>query len=236
MGKEKTSTMGKEKTSTMGKEKTKVNRKVNKSKIKVSVPKVPQQEEGNQLFREGKIVPAIKKYTEALKTAADSPLLYSNRSACYLQQKQWKQAFEDARKACELDPSLVKGWYRQAVALRRMSHLREARAAIRKAVKVSARKGVPADVEEEKQLIEKTIKDGCTIKPLGWVSTAQKAKAKKLRQMSRKRAREEAEAEDEGDAMDEDAPAAKKRKKEPGVQYMTMEQLKATLKPGEKLI
>ena len=39
------------------------------------------------------------------------PHYYTNRALCYLNQKRWPQAVQDARQALEKDPNLVKGHF-----------------------------------------------------------------------------------------------------------------------------
>jgi len=68
-------------------------------------------DEANQFFKAGHYEQAIAVYTEAIQ-ACPSAVLYSNRAMAYLKTEAFGCATEDAKKAIELDPTYVKGYYR----------------------------------------------------------------------------------------------------------------------------
>merc|ERR1712060_468718 len=70
--------------------------------------------EGNELFKEGKYVEAIKKYEEAMKRNPKAHVPYSNRAACYQKLMEWQLALKDADKCVEMEPTFIKGWSRKA--------------------------------------------------------------------------------------------------------------------------
>ncbi|GAB5355738.1 hypothetical protein AAMO2058_000231300 [Amorphochlora amoebiformis] len=80
---------------------------------------------GNKLFREGKIQEAIRCFGLAL-TVAESPVVLSNRAACFLRQGHYVQALEDATRAVALQPTNVKALYRRGVAQMRLERWEEA--------------------------------------------------------------------------------------------------------------
>eukprot|EP00475_Leptophrys_vorax_P001296 TRINITY_DN106_c0_g1_i1.p1 TRINITY_DN106_c0_g1~~TRINITY_DN106_c0_g1_i1.p1 ORF type:complete len:578 (+),score=215.85 TRINITY_DN106_c0_g1_i1:41-1735(+) len=71
-------------------------------------------EEGNKHFQEGKWVPAIEEYSEAIRRNPSDPKIYSNRAAAYVKLMEWGKALDDAEKALSLDPSFVKAYLRKA--------------------------------------------------------------------------------------------------------------------------
>jgi len=70
--------------------------------------------EGNELFKAGKFVEAIEKYSDAMKRNPNWHVPYSNRAACYQKLMEWQLALKDADKCVEMDPTFVKGWSRKA--------------------------------------------------------------------------------------------------------------------------
>ena len=70
--------------------------------------------EGNELFKAGKYVEAIEKYSDAMKRNPKAHVPYSNRAACYQKLMEWQLALKDAEKCLEMDATFVKGWSRKA--------------------------------------------------------------------------------------------------------------------------
>jgi len=66
---------------------------------------------GNKLFAARNLDGAIESYSMAIIKNPSVPHYYTNRALCYLNQKRWQQAIQDARHALERDPSLVKGHF-----------------------------------------------------------------------------------------------------------------------------
>ena len=50
----------------------------------------------------------LELYTKAIELAPTNPILYANRSACYIQTESYGGAIQDAAKAIELDSNYVK--------------------------------------------------------------------------------------------------------------------------------
>jgi len=59
-----------------------------------------------------------------------------NLSACYLKTKEYKDAIESARKALELEPSSVKGYWRLGCALTEIGEWQEANNALTNALEI----------------------------------------------------------------------------------------------------
>jgi tetratricopeptide (TPR) repeat protein len=64
---------------------------------------------GNELIEEKKIEEGLEYYKKALNTNIASHLIYSNRSAIYLKQKEYKLALEDADMSIKIKPEWNKG-------------------------------------------------------------------------------------------------------------------------------
>ena len=66
---------------------------------------------GNKFFGVRNIEGAIEAYSMAILKNGSVPHYYTNRALCYLNQKRWASAIQDARRALERDPNLVKGHF-----------------------------------------------------------------------------------------------------------------------------
>ncbi|KAG1146931.1 hypothetical protein G6F46_000855 [Rhizopus delemar] len=66
---------------------------------------------GNKLFAEKRFEEAIKEYTSAIIKDSSVPVYYTNRALCYLKLEKYDQVISDCRRAIELDPNIVKGYY-----------------------------------------------------------------------------------------------------------------------------
>lgn len=93
--------------------------KVAAEKAKLYDPSLAEQERtaGNEAFKKGDWVTAVKHYTEAIKRDEKDPRAYSNRAACYLKLAAVQEGLRDADKCLELDPAFVKGYLRKAALL-----------------------------------------------------------------------------------------------------------------------
>lgn len=83
-------------------------------------------EQGNKLFAARNYEAAIECYTKALMKNPSIPHYYTNRALCYLNQKRWPLAIQDAKQALEKDPNLVKGHFYLGKALLERDNLDEA--------------------------------------------------------------------------------------------------------------
>jgi stress-induced-phosphoprotein 1 len=88
-------------------------------KAKLYDPALAEQERtaGNDAFKKGDWVTAVKHYTEAIKRDEKDPRAYSNRAACYLKLAAIQEGLRDADKCLELDAAFVKGYLRKAALL-----------------------------------------------------------------------------------------------------------------------
>ncbi len=66
---------------------------------------------GNKHFAARNFDSAIDCYTRAILKNPSVPHYYTNRALCYLNQKRWPLAAQDARRALEKDSNLVKGHF-----------------------------------------------------------------------------------------------------------------------------
>jgi len=83
-------------------------------------------DQGNKQFAARNFDGAIDSYTLAIIKNSNVPHYYTNRALCYLNQKRWPQAVQDARQALEKDPNLVKGHFYLGKALFERESLDEA--------------------------------------------------------------------------------------------------------------
>lgn len=83
-------------------------------------------DQGNKQFAARNFDGAIDSYTLAIIKNSNVPHYYTNRALCYLNQKRWPQAVQDARQALEKDPNLVKGHFYLGKALLERESLDEA--------------------------------------------------------------------------------------------------------------
>ncbi|KAF9360187.1 Hsp90 cochaperone [Mortierella sp. NVP85] len=73
--------------------------------------------QGNKAFLAKDYPTAIDLFSKAIELDSTNHVLYSNRSACYASQKDYKKALEDGEKTVELKPDWAKGYGRKAAAL-----------------------------------------------------------------------------------------------------------------------
>jgi hypothetical protein len=85
---------------------------------------------GNRAFTQGKFDQALKFYSEAIEIWPENHILYSNRSATYLQLKTYDKALEDAEQCILLAKDFPKGYFRKAQILMDLNRKEEALTAI----------------------------------------------------------------------------------------------------------
>jgi len=66
---------------------------------------------GNKHFAARSFDEAVDCYSRAINKNSSVPHYYTNRALCYLNQKRWQLAIQDAKQALERDPNLVKGHF-----------------------------------------------------------------------------------------------------------------------------
>lgn len=86
------------------------------AKLSYHDPALSEQERnlGNELFKKGDFVAALKHYTEATKRDEKDPRNYSNRAACYTKLAAFPEAMKDCDTCIGLDPSFTKAYLRKA--------------------------------------------------------------------------------------------------------------------------
>ena len=82
---------------------------------------------GDQAYKSQNYVHAITHYTSALSVDPSHVILYSNRSAAYLSNREKSKALQDGKKCIELDPAFIKGHSRVAAALYSLGRYGEAK-------------------------------------------------------------------------------------------------------------
>jgi DnaJ family protein C protein 7 len=110
---------------------------------------------GNKAFSSRDWKTAIEYYSKAINLDANVPSYYSNRSACYLQLKKYKEALKDALKCTELDPKFVKGYFRAGTAMTCLGQLYEAKLQYEKAQTMEPHN---TQIKEEKNKLEQIQK------------------------------------------------------------------------------
>eukprot|EP01006_Ploeotia_vitrea_P008687 TRINITY_DN20799_c0_g1_i1.p1 TRINITY_DN20799_c0_g1~~TRINITY_DN20799_c0_g1_i1.p1 ORF type:complete len:353 (-),score=26.32 TRINITY_DN20799_c0_g1_i1:81-1118(-) len=91
---------------------------------------------GNQHFQSGENNEAIAWYSKAIYLAPNNHVLYSNRSACWCNVKNYDKALKDANKCIKLNKEWPKGYGRKAAALHGQGKKQEALAIYRLGLKV----------------------------------------------------------------------------------------------------
>lgn len=69
---------------------------------------------GNKVFGNGENMKAARFYTQAIQLDPSNHVFYSNRSACFFNQGQYKTAYFDACRCIALAPQWPKGYFRKA--------------------------------------------------------------------------------------------------------------------------
>lgn len=103
----------------------------------MSVEKFKQ--EGNDAFKQSKFTKAIELYNKALELNPDSEIsstLFSNRSACHFQLKNYPLALSDADNCIRCRPTWEKGYFRRGIALKAMGVIDDARKALQEYLRI----------------------------------------------------------------------------------------------------
>eukprot|EP00040_Diaphanoeca_grandis_P039708 m.259853 g.259853 ORF g.259853 m.259853 type:complete len:205 (+) comp38815_c0_seq1:242-856(+) len=83
-------------------------------------------DQGNGFFVAGQYEEAIAKYDEAILESPTEAMFYGNRCAAKHKLCRFREALDDATKACELDPTWAKGYIRKSQVLRMLHRAPEA--------------------------------------------------------------------------------------------------------------
>ncbi|KAJ3101213.1 hypothetical protein HDU97_001564 [Phlyctochytrium planicorne] len=86
-------------------------------------------EEGNVLFKEGKVVDALRKWQAGLQKDAVNTGILSNCSLAFLKLGQFEPALDMAERCIKADPQWAKGWFRKGAVLMKLNRYLEAMAA-----------------------------------------------------------------------------------------------------------
>ncbi|GBF88460.1 hypothetical protein Rsub_01173 [Raphidocelis subcapitata] len=117
---------------------------------------------GNELFKKGDYIEAVKAYSEALRHVGDNPVYYSNRAMAYLRAFRFEQAEADCNRALGFDLSVadrVKALLRRGTARQHLYRVTEAAEDFRAAIKLEpnnrqAREELRAIKQQEAELAE----------------------------------------------------------------------------------
>jgi len=71
-------------------------------------------DKGNEFFKAGDFVNALKEFEEALRRDPSNIAVYANRSATYTKLMDAARALSDAEHCIKLDDKFTKGWIRKA--------------------------------------------------------------------------------------------------------------------------
>merc|ERR1712137_1224788 len=104
---------------------------------------------GNAAMGQKNFEEAIKHYSAAIELAPDNHVLYSNRSAAYLNIGKYEEALQDGEKAIGINPGWGKGYSRNGHAAFKMNRLEEAIEAYEKAI----------ELEPDNASYKQTLKD-----------------------------------------------------------------------------
>ena len=111
-------------------------------------------EMGNQLFQCKNPVAALDAYTQAITMDPSNHIYYSNRSMCNAALRDYVGALADATKCVEINPTFMKGFFRQASAQLQLGLLDAAEEAISRGV---ALEGLAPDKSEFSRLTRSLI-------------------------------------------------------------------------------
>jgi len=102
-------------------------------------------EEGNAFYKNKEWLKAAASYTKGIKLDPENAVLYSNRSASFLQLLKVTKALGDAEMSIKLRPTWEKGYYRKGCALEATEKYEEALACFREAAEHNPKNGEVAN-------------------------------------------------------------------------------------------
>lgn len=94
-------------------------------------------EQGNQSFKQGNYVAAVKYYSDAIALSALDHVLYSNRAAAMMAMNAFEAANLDLKRCLELNPSFIKAYVRRAKCLQALDRKDDAVALLDKGLLLS---------------------------------------------------------------------------------------------------
>jgi stress-induced-phosphoprotein 1 len=105
--------------------------------------------EGVRLVKAGQAAAAEIVYTEAIKYAPRTHMLYSNRAACYARLGRHADALADARACIALAPQACRGHWQEALALEAQGRYPEALVAYERACRVARETDADPSIQRE---------------------------------------------------------------------------------------
>ncbi|BFZ64703.1 Hsp90 cochaperone [Saitoella coloradoensis] len=115
---------------------------------------------GNDLFKAGDYVAAVKTYTEMIDCAPEDARGYGNRAAAYLKLMSISEALKDCEKAVEIDPSYVKGYIRMSNAYFAMREFTKALEALAKATSADTASANTREIAQTEAKIQQAMYAG----------------------------------------------------------------------------
>lgn len=114
-------------------------------------------QKGNECFKHSKFNEATEYYTKAIdchSNSAKAAPYYSNRAFCQLKLESYGLALEDAKISIKIDPTFVKGYYREGSAYLALGKLEDARNSFKQAHKLQPK---DADINEKLKKLKSMI-------------------------------------------------------------------------------
>jgi len=98
-------------------------------------------QQGNDLFKAGKLHDAREAYSEAIflmpsASSQEKAILHANRAACWQRLGRWEDVIEDCKVAIELDPSYLKAYCRRSAAYEAQNKWHDALEDLKKAIEL----------------------------------------------------------------------------------------------------
>ncbi|KAK3190549.1 Palmitoyl-protein thioesterase 1 [Lecanicillium sp. MT-2017a] len=110
--------------------------------------------QGNKSFAAGDFPQAIKLYSEAIDLDSSQPAFFTNRAQAYIKTEAYGYAISDADKAIEIDPKLIKAYYRRGLARTAILRPKEAIDDFKECVRLDpANKDARLKLEECKKIV-----------------------------------------------------------------------------------
>lgn len=113
-------------------------------------------DEGNEFFKKKEYEKAIELYSQAISLEPNDHVLYSNRSACYVNLNKHELALQDANKCVALNSGWWKGYHKQGLAFFGLSKYEEAIECYKKGLEIERDNATLKDslLETERKLKE----------------------------------------------------------------------------------
>eukprot|EP00796_Vickermania_ingenoplastis_P004339 gene4339-3153_t len=110
---------------------------------------VKMKNQGNKVFQNGENVKAAKFYSLAIHLDNTNHIYFSNRAACYFNQKALDQAYFDAVRCIQLDPTFLRGYLRKSATCLALGRFDEAMDAAGAGLKIDPNNVELSHIREE---------------------------------------------------------------------------------------